>query len=360
MPHNLELDNWRRLVTHVLAGMPHLTLAKLLNLIRCEMEKWRRVVRPRAYPYMAVIDTGNTCNLRCPYCPTGATHKSGRAERMIDTLLVKKLLDELDKYLIMVDLYNWGEPLLHPQIVEIVRMIHNRRIFVKISTNLNTYNKETLLELCEAGLDYLMVSLSGASQEVYEQYHRRGNLAVVLENIRYLTAFKRRNNLRRPIIELHYLLFKHNRHEMKAARTMAAGLGVDLFKRHAGTGPEEAIIDASNSAKNSLAHKFFNQLWHLLVLNSDSRKVCRDLWNILVLNCDGSITPCTCLFFKRDDFGEYAQDQVMQIRNNPLFVTARKLFNSSEVMDLPRTMQHPCLKCIRVHNQPHMHEYHPE
>lgn len=317
-----------------------MTPAKLLNGIRCEWEKWRRVVRPRAFPYVAVIDVANLCNLRCPYCPTGARRKSGRAERMIDPLLVNRMLDELGKYLISVNLYNWGEPLLHPQIVEIVRMIHNRRIFTKISTNLNTYNKDTLVELCEAGLDYLTVSFSGASQEVYEQYHRRGKLDVVLENIRYVTAYKKKNHLRRPIIEFMYLVFKHNRQEMAAARNIATGLGIDTFRWFAGGGPEEVISDSSSSATNSISQKF-----------------CHHLWNMLVLNSDGGIMPCCYLFFKRDDFGDYSQDQLMQVRNNPLFVTARKLFNASEVADLPGSLQHPCLKCEVVHNQPHLHEY---
>jgi hypothetical protein len=259
---------------------------------------------------------------------------------MIDPLLVKRMLDELDKYLISVVLYNWGEPLLHPQIAEIIRIIHNRRIFTTISTNLNITNKKILVDLCEAGLDHLTVSFSGASQEVYEQYHRRGDLDLVLENIRYVTSYKRKNHLRRPIIEFKYLLFKHNRQEMKAARNLGAGLGVDLFRCLEAGGPEEAIIDASSSAGNLLSPKF-----------------CHQLWNMLVLNSDGGIMPCCYLFFKRDDFGDYAQDRVVQVRNNPLFVTARKLFNASEVADLPGTMQHPCLKCEVVHDQPHLHEY---
>ena len=48
---------------------------------------------------------------------------------------------------------------------------------------------------------------------------------------------------------------------------------------------------------------------------------------------------------------------VMHVRNNPLFVTARKLFNASAVLDLPATLEHPCLKCLVVHNQPHLQEY---
>jgi pyruvate-formate lyase-activating enzyme len=320
--------------------MQYLTPAKLLNVILCEMEKWRRVVRPRAFPSVAFIDVVNTCNLRCLYCPTGIRRKSGRAEKFIDPLLVERMLDELGKYLIGVNLYNWGEPLLHPQIVQIVRMIHNRRIFTKISTNLNTYNRELLVELCEAGLDYLIVSFSGVSQGVYEKYHCRGNLDRVLENIRYLTAYKRRNNLRRPIIELKYLLFRHNKQDVEAAKNMATGLGVDLFVLGIGEGSKEAIIDASSSPKKPLFPNF-----------------CHTLWDSIVLNSDGGIVPCCLLFFKIDDFGDYGHDQIMKIRNNAFFVTARKLFDASLVGDLPRTMQHPCLKCALVHDQPHLHEY---
>jgi hypothetical protein len=137
-----------------------------------------------------------------------------------------------------------------------------------------------------------------------------------------------------------YLLFKHNRHEIKAARNMAASLGVEVFRCYQGSGPEDAIIDVSSSEKNSVSHKF-----------------CPQLWNILILNSDGGIMPCCYLFFKEDDFGDHVQNQIMQVRNNPLFVTARKLFNASEALDLPRSMQHPCLKCELVHDQAHLHEY---
>jgi organic radical activating enzyme len=337
---DFALDKWRRLVHLVFTGLPYMTPAKLLNVIRCEREKWRREVRPQAFPYLAVIDVANLCNLSCPYCPTGARRKSGRTERLIDPLLVNRMLDELDKYLISVNLYNWGEPLLHPQIAAMVRMIHNRRIFTKISTNLNTDKKEVLADLCDAGLDYLTVSFSGASQEVYEHYHRGGNLDVVWENIRYLTAYKKKNNLRRPIIEFMYLVFKHNRQEMQAARNMATALGVESFRWFAGGGPGEATLEASSAAADALSHAF-----------------CHHLWNMVVLNSDGGILPCCYLFFKRDDFGNYAQDRVMQLRNNPFFVTARKLFKASEAVDLPKNLQHPCLKCEVVHNQPHLHDY---
>jgi organic radical activating enzyme len=338
---DLWLDDWRRLVTTAFAATPYLTPAKLVNLLRCELEKWGRVARPRAFPYLAVADVANICNLHCPYCPTGARRSSGRARKLIDPLLVERLLDELDKYLLSVNLFNWGEPLLHPKIAPMVKMIHARRIFTKISTNLNTSHRQTLAELVEAGLDYLTVSVAGASQAVYEQYHRGGSLEAVWENIRYLSAFKQRHGLRRPLVEFKYLLFKHNRQEMPAARQMAYGLGVEIFRCETGGGPEEAIIaDSASGPPQALFPKF-----------------CHQLWNMVVLNSDGGLAPCCFLFFRKDDFGVYGQEPFRQARNNPMFVTARQLFNAKEAATLPVNMRHPCLKCQVVHAQPHLQAY---
>jgi MoaA/NifB/PqqE/SkfB family radical SAM enzyme len=320
--------------------MPYVTLAKAVNVIRCEAEKWLRVARSKAMPYVAVVDVANRCNLRCPYCPTGARRPSGRDKRMIEPLLVKKLLDELDRYLISVNLYNWGEPLLHPQISQMVKMIHERRVFTQISSNLSIANKELVAEVCRAGLDYLTVSVGGASQKVYESYHRGGTLETVLDNIRHVADYKRKNKSKTPVVEFKYLLFKHNRHELEAARNLAYELGADIFKCHTGGGPEESTIETLATLAKSQSHKF-----------------CHHLWDMIVVNSDGGIAPCCFLFFKEDDLGEYFQAPVGQVRNNQQFVSARRLFNPAEVPNLPADLKHPCLKCEVVHDQSHLREY---
>ncbi len=78
-----------------LTGAPYLTPAKVLNALHCEWEVLRREVRPRSRPYVAVVDVANFCNLRCPYCPTGAQRNSGRPKTHIQLEHVQKLLDEV-------------------------------------------------------------------------------------------------------------------------------------------------------------------------------------------------------------------------------------------------------------------------
>jgi organic radical activating enzyme len=330
----------RRMTSLGLGVRPYLTLRKLTNLLRCEAEKLRRVVRPASFPLTAVVDVNSRCNLQCPYCPTGARRDSGRTQSLIDPSIVQRLVDEIGQYLISAHLFNWGEPLLHPQIAAMVNMFHRGRIFTAISSNLNVGRKQVLEELCDAGLDHLAVSISGVSQEIYEQYHRTGKLALVLDNTRHIIEYKKRNHIRNPVVEWKFLAFSHNLQEVESARKLAREVGVDVFRWVHGGGPDEARVQGKADAGHHISEKFCHQLWHSVILQSD-----------------GGIAPCCYLFFKQDDLGEYSGDLIEEIRQNEAFTTARALFDAGSADDLPTDLQHPCLRCGVVHEQPHLSNY---
>jgi len=324
-------------------GLRYLTFKKIGNMLRCELEKFKRSARVRSFPYVAVIDVTNACNLRCPYCPTGARRDSGRKRRRIDLSELEALIDEIGDYVVSANLYNWGEPFLHPDIGGIVKAFHQKGILTVLSSNLSFSNDEALKSVCDMGLDHFVVSFSGASQETYEKYHRTGKLYQVLANLRQLNDYKRALGLTRPLVECKYLLFRHNRHEIESARKIAIEWGADLFRVVPAGGPEEAILQ---NAEQQRAHA----------------PLCHQLWHTVVLNADGGVSPCCFLFFKDDDLGMYSpaepeQQALVDIRNGELAVTARRFFNRNEVGRLPVDLEHPCLKCHMVHGQPHLREY---
>jgi organic radical activating enzyme len=323
-----------------LQGGRYLTARKIANLLLCESEKWRRSARVRSYPYVATLDVTNSCNLRCPFCPTGAKRDAGRHERMMPLSAIDDILYEIGSYLISVNLFNWGEPFVNPQIGEIVERIHARRIFTQISSNLSVSRQSAILDTVRGGLDYLMVSTSGATQNTYSKYHRRGRLAALLDNIRAVTELKKKLRIRAPVVELKYLMFRHNAHEVEAAREQAKKLGVDVFRVVRGGGEAEWLVDSSESAPSMIPTKLCNQLWHTVVINSDA-----------------TVSPCCYLYFKSDDFGDLSQSTVREARNSPRYVTARKLFDPSLVDKLPPDLEHPCLKCELVHRVPHLQTY---
>jgi hypothetical protein len=258
----------------------------------------------------------------------------------MDFSSVQSLVDEMGQYLITANLYNWGEPLLHPEIASMVDLCHTRGICTIVSSNLNTHRTKTLEDLCGAGLDLLVVSLSGASQDTYEQYHRGGRFELVVENTRRLVEYRNNRGRRRPCIEWKYLIFNHNRHEIAAAREMARNLGVDVFRPLSGSGPEPAREGVKAS-------------W----LDRISNQQCLQLWHAVVLQSDGGIAPCCYLFFKEDDFGNYPGTSIRELRENPRFALARKLFNAAALPELQPSLDHPCLKCHLVHRQAHLREY---
>jgi hypothetical protein len=166
-------------------------------------------------------------------------------------------------------------------------------------------------------------------------------MAQVWDNLRRVSEWKRRRRRRLPIIEIKYLVFKHNRHELAAARQKAAELGADLFRWVRGSGTEEVMVRNRNQVQTLLS-----RLSH-----------CHQLWHTVTLNADGGIAPCCYLFFKEDDFGDYTSSHFKDIRQNWRFVTARQLFKPAAAAELSPDMQHPCLKCHLVHKQPHLRAY---
>lgn len=322
---------------------PYLSSFKLGNLIRCEWEWLGRVTRPQSFPYMAILDITNACNLRCPFCPTGARRDSGRRQRFLPVDLVRKLLAEVGSYLISAVLFNWGEPLLHPQLPEIVRLFHQNRIFTSVSSNLNIAPPDVFAALCEAGLDHLVISVSGASQEVYEKYHRKGQLQLLLDNLKFVTDYKRRHHLSNPVIEIKYLVFSFNRHEVEAAAHLTKCLGADLFLRVAGGGSPEVEVSPANKCPR--INPFL------------ASPPCHQLWQTVVLNTNGGVAPCCYTYFQAQDLGNFSQGTLRKIRLNEKFTNARSLFNLRRFRDLPPHLQHPCLQCHLVHAQPHLQRY---
>ena len=73
-----------------------------------------------------MIEPTNECNLRCPLCPTGAG-KLKRAKGQMSFELYRRILAELDGSLERLMLYNYGEPFLHPRILDMMAEAHQAR-----------------------------------------------------------------------------------------------------------------------------------------------------------------------------------------------------------------------------------------
>lgn len=258
--------------------------------------------------------------------------------------MLEALLDEVGDYLITLNVFNWSEPLLHPQLPELIAAARRRGIFTCVSTNLNAGDPPLFHGLVDAELDHLIISISGVDQQTYEQYHRGGKLERVWSNLARLVDYRRRQGKTKPLIELKYLEFGYNRQEARPALAQARQRGADTFMVRHGTIPHQDDAWPGLPSRDWLGRQMVG-------------RACSQLWDTVVLNADGGVAPCCYLYQRADDYDRYLGHGFAATWNNDNFVNARRLFNPGEVDRLAPQLELSCLKCALVHSQAHLRAY---
>ena len=114
--------------------------------------------------------------------------------------LYKKVVDQIKGHCVWLTLYSWGEPFLNREIDKYVAYANEANIATFISTNLNKPLTPDMAErIIRSGLDVLIVSLDGVTQDVYEVYRVGGRLDRVIDNIKLLVQKKKELGSKTPI-----------------------------------------------------------------------------------------------------------------------------------------------------------------
>jgi radical SAM protein with 4Fe4S-binding SPASM domain len=287
--------------------------------------------RVPSYPHFAIIEPGNLCNLKCPQCATGQHLPVPRGFMEMETF--KRVIDQLSPYVRYISLYYLGEPLLCAHLPEMIRYAHQHKITTFVSTNLNIFDGEKAEGLIDAKLDYLIVSVDGASQEVYERYRVGGDLEKVLESLRLLIDKKKEMQSGHPRIVLQPVVFKHNEHEIPKLEALAENLGVAFFARQgtlggAGQSPpvaKDIVLTEQWLSRNPDYHKEYDYLSDAPYLKDEP---CYYLWKGVTINWDGSIFPCCWVHDPQHSFGNILDQDLDSIWNNALYRSSRSLFRS--------------------------------
>lgn len=205
---------------------------KTLNLLLMKSHFQGRDSRVVARPPALIVDPSNGCNLACPGCVHSARVKSFGVFDWESGLQTPerfaKLLSRYGPYTTTVLFSNYGEPTIHPNTPELARMAKGYYIHTGLSTNLavKRFDAEAYVR---SRLDFMFLSIDGASQDVYARYRKNGDLAVVYRNLENLVEAKCRLGSQTPILRWQFLAFDHNKHEIELARQMAEKFGVNQF-----------------------------------------------------------------------------------------------------------------------------------
>lgn len=316
-----KLPQMTRMSRHALSIIKHSTPRKLLNLAIVEMEYRLRRTIARGHPYIIIVDPLNVCNLRCPLCPTGTGDLERKQQRMEwDTFT--RTIDEVTPYAYEINLHNWGESLLHPRIFDMIEYVNSKNIATNMSTNFNRASDEKIDNLIKSGLEYLILSIDGITQDTYVKYRVRGSVSKVLGNVEKLIRRRRELGSRTPFIEWQFIVFEHNAHELEAARQMAYEMGVDRFR------VIPPGIPFASKEPDTLKDDWFlkDDEGRVEAFQGDVPTSCFYLYRSMTTNPDGGTAPCCIVYGDKNDFGDFKTQSLDEIWNNQKYQSARSLF----------------------------------
>lgn len=241
-------------------------------------------------PLFISIEPVNICNLRCPECPVGMrTRQIEAVDLNFET--AKKLLDELAPTLMHVILYFQGEPLISNNFVDLVKYAHAKKLLTSTSTNAQLLTDEMAKSIVESGLDRLIISMDGTTQETYETYRVGGKLEKVIQAIEYVIKWKKELKSASPLIEIQFIVLKTNEHQMGDMKRLAKKLKVDKL-----TFKSAQLYDFENGhpllttlQKYARYELRGDGKYHI---KSPLKNSCKRLWNGAVINSRGEVLPC--------------------------------------------------------------------
>jgi radical SAM protein with 4Fe4S-binding SPASM domain len=241
-------------------------------------------------PTIVEIEPTTSCNLRCPQCPSGLREFS-RETGMLDLTLYKKIIDEISPELVYVILYFQGEPFLNKSFLEFVKYAAQKNIYTATSSNAHYFTDEMAKATVESGLDRLIISIDGTSQETYSKYRVGGDLEKVIEGTKKLLKWKKELNRSTPHIIWQFIAFKHNEHQIPELKKLAKEIGVNELGIKTAQIYDYQTSDNFIPDNNNLSRYKKNADGTFQIKNKLLNH-CWRMWRGSVITWDGLVVPC--------------------------------------------------------------------
>lgn len=248
---------------------------KTRRLWRLFMDFRGRRERVSGEPFRLWIETASCCNLRCVMCPNKELAASKKG--LMSLALFRKIIDECHPFVNDVYLHHRGEPLLNPELFDMISYAGQKGLKTRFHTNGTLLDEEKASKLLEAGPHLVSFSFDGFTKESYENIRTGAVFEKTLENIMRFAALRRAKGLKKPYIVIEKIRFQ--RPAATALREQAAETARLL--REAGI---DEIIEKEEYvwARESAPEK----------TSSVRGSICTFPWYAMVICADGTVTPC--------------------------------------------------------------------
>ncbi|HXS57540.1 MAG TPA: radical SAM/SPASM domain-containing protein, partial [Hanamia sp.] len=242
-------------------------------------------------PMSISFEPTTSCNLRCPECPSGLREFT-RPTGMLKQDFFKQTIDDIYKDILYLIFYFQGEPYLNKNFLEMVKYASSKGIYTATSTNAHYLTDEVAKKTIESGLDRLIISIDGTTQDVYQQYRRGGRLDKVIAGAKNVVKWKKELNSKTPFIFFQFLVVKPNEHQIEEIKKLGAEIGVDEVRFKTAQ-----VYDYENDPNNLIPEneKFSRYKKSKAGKHEAKNKLanhCWKLWQANVITWDGMVVPC--------------------------------------------------------------------
>ncbi len=276
-------------------------------------------------PVSVSFEPTTSCNLRCPECPSGLRAFT-RPTGMLNPAFFEKTINEIHRELLYLIFYFQGEPFLNPSFLDMVRYASSKKIYTATSTNAHYLTDTVARKTVESGLDRLIISVDGTTQEVYEQYRVGGKLEKVLAGAANVVKWKKELQSKTPFIIFQFLVVRPNEHQVEEIKKLAADIGVDQVRFKTAQ-----VYDYENDPNQLIPEK---ENFSRYKKNSDGTYIaknklanhCWKLWHANVITFDGLVVPCC--------FDKDAQHRLGDLKES----TFREVWNSNGYRKFRKTL----------------------
>jgi len=236
------------------------------------------------------VEPTTACNLKCPECPSGLRSFS-RPTGNLKSDFFRKTIDQLSHKLLYLIFYFQGEPYINPGFLDMVKYANDKGLYTVTSTNGHFLSKENCKKTIKSGLDRIIISVDGTTQDTYESYRKEGKLEVVLEGAKNLVKARKELNSATPHIIFQFLVVKPNEHQIPEIYKLADEIGIDEVKLktaqlydHKHGNPLMPTDDKYSRYKANEAGEYS--------IKSQLEDHCWKLWHACVITWDGMVVPC--------------------------------------------------------------------
>lgn len=267
------------------------------------------------FPSQINVDATQFCNLACVHCPYSVFAKSNSfSGTHLDPNLNKKMVDEVAtdgfKYCKYIRYTSNGEPLLHPQIDEILSYAClNSNTKVTLTTNGTLLTEKRIDRLLNNGLHSIDISIDAFKDETYEKIRIKGNLKKTRSNVLNLINRIKNGSYDTKVV-VSFVRQELNFNEADDFEKFWKNEGVDyviIRKLHSASGSKEEI-------KNTIK------------INSKKtyRKPCLYPWERFLLNPLGEISYCPSDWYHKSVIGNIKVNSIKELWKGKTMSNLRK------------------------------------